>query len=240
MVDLLMARDSRAKQHVGAEAGSTGRGAVDTEAQMLGPVSADSDSASQPAGADPRNSVTTGWFGRTLFATGLVIGLAILLRTGVRRISARGGGLASQLGAGGRAPSGLLMVLGRFPIARGQTLVLLKIDRRVLLLCQGPSGFQTLTEITDPEEVASLLVKSRDEEGESLASRFTSMLHRAERDPSICGNLLHEVAESGTTTVADDDNWAVRERLGQAAHREPGDPLSVLRRRLQSIHGGAV
>jgi hypothetical protein len=68
--------------------------------------------------------------------------------------------------------------------------VLLKLDRRVLLLSQtsggrlGGTGFATLAEITDPEEVASILVKARDDEGDSMAERFRSMLSRYDRDLS--------------------------------------------------------
>jgi len=129
-----------------------------------------------------------GWLVRTAGALGLVIALAVLLRTALVRASRGVGGIGAQLGAGGRAPSGLLSVLGRYPVARGQTLVLLKVDTRVLLLCQSSEGFSTLSEISDPEEVASILLKARDEENESLGKRFGSMLRLFERDPTITGD----------------------------------------------------
>jgi hypothetical protein len=55
-------------------------------------------------------------FARTLGALGLVVVLIIALALVARRL-ARRGGLMAQLGAGGRAPSGVLEVLGRFPAA---------------------------------------------------------------------------------------------------------------------------
>jgi hypothetical protein len=109
---------------------------------------------------------------------------------GVMRAAARRqGGLISALGAGGSAPAGVLHVLGRYPISRGTSLVLLKLDRRVLLLCQTAgrkfgTSMTTLSEITDPDDVASILLKTRDEEGESIARKFEEMMAGAEREAS--------------------------------------------------------
>lgn len=125
-------------------------------------------------------------FGRTFGALLLVVVLIFGLALVAKRL-ARRGGLMAQLGAGGRAPSGVLEVLGRFPAGRGCTLVLLKLDRRVLLVCQttgkgfmGAHAMSTLCEITEPEQVASILVKVRDEQGESIAKRFQEVLARAD------------------------------------------------------------
>ena len=122
---------------------------------------------------------------RTLGSLALVIAIILGLRWFLTRASRITGGLRSQLGAGGRAPAGILQILARYPIARGQTLVLLKLDRRVLLLNQTPEGFKTLSEVIDTDEVASILRACRDEEGLSMASRFSSLLSGLERDPSI-------------------------------------------------------
>ena len=67
------------------------------------------------------------------------------------------------LGPAGRAPSGVLEVLGRYPAGRGTLLILLRLDRRVLLVAQSGgrtgTGMTTLCEIDDPASVASLLAK---------------------------------------------------------------------------------
>lgn len=109
-----------------------------------------------------------------------------------RRLSLRGGGgLLAALGPAGRAPSGVLEVLGRFPAGRGTTLVLLKLDRRVLLLCQthgrGNAGMSTLCEVTDPDEVAGILLRTRDEAGETIATRFREHLEREGAEPGDSG-----------------------------------------------------
>ena len=81
----------------------------------------------------------------------VVVGLMVVLRLAVRRF---GGPLS-----GGGRPSGVLEVLGRYPIARGQHLVLLKLVGRVVLLHQTRNGMAALSEITDPDEVAALLAR---------------------------------------------------------------------------------
>lgn len=125
------------------------------------------------------------WAVRTGLALAAVISLMFVIKWTFQWLSGRGGGIGSQLRAGGRSPSGVLEVLGRYPIARGQTLALLKLDRRILLVAQTASGFQTLSEITNPDEVASILLKTRDDEGESMAARFSALLKELERDPEV-------------------------------------------------------
>lgn len=118
-------------------------------------------------------SITT-----TIASLMAVVGLIVLLGAIYKWLASRTGGLAGQLGAGGKSPSGLVSVLARYPLGRGQSLVLLKLDRRVLVLCQSASGrvrggaaTHTLSEITDPDEVASIIAKS---EG---AGGFNDVLH---------------------------------------------------------------
>lgn len=124
---------------------------------------------------------------RTVISLGAVLGLVGLAAFVIKRLARSHGGLLGAAGPGGRAPAGVLEVLGRYPLSRGQTMILLKLDRRVLLLSQSVAGrlggasLTTLCEINDPDEIASILVKVRDEEGESLAHRFQSALGLADR-----------------------------------------------------------
>ncbi|NUQ53559.1 MAG: DUF692 family protein [Phycisphaerales bacterium] len=82
----------------------------------------------------------------------------------------------------GRDPVGLL---GRYPLSRGITLVLLKIDARVLLVSQSVSrsgaSMQTLCEIDEPDQVASILLKASRNERSSIADRFQSLLSSSDR-----------------------------------------------------------
>lgn len=153
------------------------------EHKPLGPVPA----ASTPDGASQPPATNAG-FGRTALALGGVLALVIACGWAARAVARKaggGGGILSALGPGGRSPSGVLEVLGRFPVGRGSTLVLLKMDRRVLLLNHntsrmGGGAMNTLCEVTDPEEVASLLLRTRDADGDTLARRFQGLLAKEE------------------------------------------------------------
>ena len=178
------------------------------------------DRAGEPAGGErPDPPGGAGWLG-VLGPLALVVILIVGASLVLRRAARASGGLVASFGAGGRAPAGLLEVLGRYPVGMGQTLVLLKIDRRVLLLAQSRTGrlggaaFTTLAEFTDPDEVASLLVRARDEAGDSLAERFRAALKTfgPDEQPATIGP-------------------------GQA----PGDgAVASVRRRLDALRGGAA
>lgn len=122
------------------------------------------------ASIDPRTSPIS----RVLCSLGLVL----LLLFGLKSLMKRGAGFFGQVGR----PSGVLEILARYPLDRKQSLVVLKLARRVLLLHQNGSQMTTLSEITEPIEVASLL--SRIEAGSSgkQAQRFQSMLKRFEAE----------------------------------------------------------
>ncbi|MBN4052653.1 flagellar biosynthetic protein FliO [Roseiflexus sp. AH-315-K22] len=166
------------------------------------------------AAVDPASSKN---IGKTAGATAIVLALIILIALAIRAIARRQGGLMAAMGPGGRSPGGLLEVLGRFPIGRGQTLVLLKIDRRVLLLSQSSGGrlgagasMNTLCEITDPEEVASILIKGADEGGDSMAHRFRSLLAGQSNiaplrdEPVTAGRAVFENDAGDSTEIWDE------------------------------------
>jgi len=126
----------------------------------------------------------------TVLALGLVLGLMLALAAVTKKVAGRraGSSLASALGPGGTSPSGVMEVLGRYPVARGQSLVLLRVDQRVLLLSHtqaplrlrggGGGGFATLAEFTEPHEVASLLMRTSEQANESLTAKFRASLER--------------------------------------------------------------
>jgi len=116
----------------------------------------------------------------------LILGLGQLYK----RLARSQGSLVSQLGAGGSAPSGILEVIGRYPISKGMTLVVLKFDRRVLLVSHASptrgknsqaGSMDLLCELTDPEEIASILLKSRSASGDTIAQSFEQTLRQADQ-----------------------------------------------------------
>lgn len=128
-----------------------------------------------------------GGFVRTATALAGVLCLIVGLSWVYKRAARASGGLAGALGAGGRAPAGLVEVLARYPLASRHTLVVLRFDRRVLLCSMtggsraSGAGMTVLTELTEPEDVASVLVKARDQAGESIARSFERSLREAEK-----------------------------------------------------------
>ncbi len=170
----------------------------------------------------------------TLSSMALPLGVVLVVLVGcmmlLKRVMGAGSSLASALGPGGKAPGGVIEVLGRYPVAKGQLLVLVKVDRRVLLLghsspgrggLSAGGGFVTLSEINEPEEVARLLQKVEDGGGTSIASKFGSMLRKhsdehgdgVERVASGAGGGAGVLAVSST----DEDE---RVRAGFSLERE--------------------
>lgn len=138
-------------------------------------LAADDRGLAEPGGAARRNGPGAG---QVVGALGFVLALIVVVFQAIRRGARARGGLMAAAGPGGRAPSGVLSVLGRYPLARGQTLLLLKLDRRVLLVAQvagsrGGPALSTLTEVTDPEEVAAIAARC-----EGPAGGFVTQLER--------------------------------------------------------------
>lgn len=156
-----------------------------------------------------------GWT-RSLASVALVVGLILVLAAVARFASRRTGSVGAMLGPGGRAPSGVLEVLARYPVARGQVLVLLRIDRRVLLMSQSTGakagGFTTLAQFDDPSEVAAILRQTRDEASESVSVRFRQALERFqgqdEGDEGVDRGEIIEVGPRGEPLPRGRGVWA--------------------------------
>lgn len=212
-------------------------------AQPLGPRPV---APAQPGAPSPASPDT--WLDRVLpmaMPLAIVLGVAVAGAVVFRRLVRHSGGLAAALGPAGRAPSGLLEVLGRYPIARGQSLVLIKIDRRVLLLSHttpgrhGPGGFATLCQIDEPEDVASILVKISEFEGKGAAGAFDDLLRAAERsgDPwqsaVTPGRESHRAPDGDRAELwSDQGHTLVDATAGSAAA-----PVRGLRERLSALRG---
>jgi flagellar biogenesis protein FliO len=158
------------------------------ESQPLKPLkpkaAAPADAASPGGANESKSSDLWNTWVKPLSALVLVLCIIAVLARLARGVSMKHGGLLAAIGAGGRAPSGVLSVLARYPVGRGQTLVLLHLHGRVLLVCQTQSrsggGMQTLSEITDPEQIAMLVGKTREHPRTSMNQDFGAELARSE------------------------------------------------------------
>lgn len=137
----------------------------------------------KPESTGPADMLRSLW--RTGGALAVVLGIAVALAWATKRLARTRGTLSAAIGPGGASPSGVLEVLGRYPLSRGITLVLLKIDARVLLVSQSVSragaSMQTLCEINEPDQVASILLKASRSERASIADRFQALLSSNDR-----------------------------------------------------------
>lgn len=123
---------------------------------------------------------------RTATSLVAVVGLILAAAWVVRSLARRQGGIMAAVGPGGRAPSGVVEVLARYPVARSQTLILLRLPRRVVVLAQtrgvrGASSLTSLSEITDAEEIADLVHRTREADNQTLSRKFGSILSGEER-----------------------------------------------------------
>lgn len=154
---------------------------------------------------DAKSSAPSAGWTQTILALLGVILLILGLGQLYKKLASSQGNLASQLGAGGTAPSGIIEIIGRYPVSRGMTLVVLRFDHRVLLLShassiKGKSGrgasMQTLCELSDPEDIASILIKARSAAGESIAQSFEQTLREAD---DLTDDHLHNDMDFGAS-----------------------------------------
>lgn len=251
-----------------AETGRAQPGGVDAVERSSLPLGGVPDAAAGGEGLRGGASESGGRAGglaRAVWPLAVVVSLIGVLAWGGRAYAKSRGGLMLSMTAGGRAPAGILTVLGRYPIGRGQTLVLLRCDTRVLLLHQtgGSKGeASTLAEFKDPEEVASLVRKADTEDGTGPGARFASMLGVArgtlETKPEAEANPGPTPRVDGSDAAVG-AGWSYRrlirgdgddraELLGGAietegAEREPGlevEGVEDLASRLEALRRGAT
>lgn len=157
---------------------------ADTESTPLGPVP-ETLPIGTPAGASGADPFAFGSYLQTVLALAFVLGLAVLGAAVLKRVARTRGGLVGGMGPGGPSPSGVLEILGRYPLGGGQTLVLLRFDRRVVLLHQSGGRknpmMRTISEVTDADEVASIMLKTRAPADEAAQNSFREAIHKMER-----------------------------------------------------------
>jgi flagellar biogenesis protein FliO len=103
------------------------------------------------------------WYGTGIGALAIVLGLIVVLFLVLRRWT-------PSLRTGG---SGVVQIVGRTVLAPRQSLVLVQLGRRLVLIGVSAERIQPVCEITDNEEAAAILAESRRIRGD-----FSSWLDR--------------------------------------------------------------
>jgi flagellar biogenesis protein FliO len=108
---------------------------------------------------------------------GAVLGLFFLLAWAMRR---------GVPGAVGLLPAEALEVLGRAPLAGRQQVHLVRLGSKLVLVSVSPTGTETLSEVTEPDEVQRLIAICRQTHTTSAASMFRQALDRfaTHKEPS--------------------------------------------------------
>jgi flagellar biogenesis protein FliO len=86
-------------------------------------------------------------------------------------------------------PREVVEVLGRAPLAGKQMTQLLRVGHKLLLVAITPEGAETLTEITDPEEVARLVAACDASSGRGSTAEFDALLRQMESERTQSGFL---------------------------------------------------
>ena len=106
-----------------------------------------------------------------LSSLGIVLGLLLLLSLPLRKSAART-----------NLPTDVMEVLGGTRIqGKQQQLLLIRLSNKLLLVNAKPGGMQTLGEVTDPEEVASI-VQACHQGGNALRSEIRELTPRFRLD----------------------------------------------------------
>ncbi len=80
-------------------------------------------------------------------------------------------------------PKEAVELLGRTPLAGRQTMQLIRVGNRLLLVAMSPGGAETLTEITDPVEVEHLASLCRRGKSDSATASFNRTLAQLANEP---------------------------------------------------------
>lgn len=84
----------------------------------------------------------------------------------------------------GRLSKEIIQVLGKSQLSGKQQLELVRVGQKLLLLCVTPNSVETLTEITEPNEVERLLTIVRQDSPGSMTATFQEVLTQMGHKPT--------------------------------------------------------
>jgi flagellar biogenesis protein FliO len=128
------------------------------------------DPAGRTAGTKPERALMT-----TATSLAVVVGLFLLLVWFQRRVSGRNGL---------RLPGAVVQTLGRVPLNGRQEMQLVQVGNKLLLLAVTATSAETLTEITDPAEIARLNGICQHDQPGSISASFREILSQLQQPSS--------------------------------------------------------
>lgn len=164
-----------------ADAGTPVAGASGSESSARKRTLTRPASASRARSADnaaaPTTQGTSGWLKTTLSLAG-VISLIVLLAWGYKK--ATGSGAVLPFAFRGRSP-GVIEIIGRTILSPKQSLCLVRVGPRLVLLGLGADGVRTLDVIDRPETVAQMLGEAQAKRPSSRTAEFSACLEDEEK-----------------------------------------------------------
>lgn len=127
-------------------------------------------------------------------------------RPSSKTLTATGGGLAIAVGlllattwlirscapkSSRPLPKDVVEVLGRLPLGGKQMTQLIRVGSKLVLVAVTPDGAETLTEVTDPDEVARLIAACDSKSGRGESADFDRLLHEMS-DQRTTASFLEE------------------------------------------------
>lgn len=129
-----------------------------------------SGTAPEQAAAESRGGE---WLLQTLGALGLVIGLVLAARVMLRRWAGPGASVGG---------SPMVEVLARTSVGARQSVLLLRLGKRILIVGQSSAGLSPLGSVDDPDEVADVLTAHARSKPQSISQGFSHLMQRLNRD----------------------------------------------------------
>lgn len=172
----------------------SGTSAADTASRNDEPLPLAAPSGTFEPGRSPREPRAAGHVVVTVLSSlAVVLGLFFLLVWFLRRVLPR---------ASSSLPREVLEPLGRVPLNARQHMQLVRVGSKLLLLFVSPQGAETLTEITDPQEVERLVAICEQNQPGSISATFRQVLEQlgdeADSSPRRRGQPRRQ--RSGTPT----------------------------------------
>ena len=155
--------------------------------------------STEAANTQPRRLIDFGIPIKSLYKMGtglaIVVGAFLLFAWVLRR------GGHDRMGRG-MLPADAVSVLGRVSLTSKQVAQLLRVGNKLVLVALTPGGAETLTEVTNPQEVDRLLGLCQQHDPRSTTQVFDQVFQSLSREPVASGFLGGEALPTSISPVA--------------------------------------